>query len=455
MRRGDVDVAVLGAGPAGAVAAAMLAGQRLSVALIDPGSAPDPRIESLPAPGLALAEELGLGAAVRSACLGHAARTRLRWREVPELREHGRAGPLLLDRAALHGALRAAARDAGAHWRAGRGRVLDVVDQGTVVVVGAGRMTARVVVDARGRAGLPRPAQGPGPRIVALPVSGRHGVVPGAAQMELEAFEDAWAWTCTLPDGRARGALFLAAEALAGRDAAARLDIARMCLGWVEAAGRPVAAGLRAAPDAVGPGNIIRIGDAALARDPIASHGLVHAFRSAVHAAAAAATLVDPKGQSDAARAFVTDRHMRAVAAARAATARAYADQTRHAGAFWAAQRTKAPPEERPVRGPALNRPLALSAPLVRVATLRGCRIVWTEGLWLDRAGEAAPAVGPFTARSLAEVLHPPASLPVLAARLDRAAPGGRGLAVLRALLDQGALVNAGLQAAPASPRRD
>jgi len=206
---------------------------------------------------------------------------------------------------------------------------------------------------------------------------------------------------------------------------------------------------LRAAEDPFASPLVLRVGDAALARDPIASHGLVHALRSGAQAAAAAMTLLDPAGEAGAARAFIRDRHRDAARAAREATARSHAGQTRHRTPFWteaAADTADKPPEA--AQWPALSRPLAL-APLRRAAVLEAGRIRWTEAIWLPRSGLAASRFGPVTAARLAGLLAQPAPIATLSSRLEQALEPALAQGILRQLLDEGALRDAAAGPAP------
>jgi len=77
----------------------------------------------------------------------------------------------------------------------------------------------------------------------------------------------------------------------------------------------------------------LRIGDAALARDPIGAHGFTHALRSGAQAGAGALDLIGGDGTS--AAAFFEGRHAGSVRAARRSTLGAYQDQTIVSGGFW------------------------------------------------------------------------------------------------------------------------
>lgn len=437
----DVDVAVVGAGPAGIAAARGLLAQGLRVMVIDPGLPPVARIESLPPNGTALAESLGLGPALARAGMGRAVRTRLFWRETPETREFGSDGPLLLDRVLLHRAL----RDLLPPDRILAAKVGRVQDLGDRVLLqhGARTLSAGFVIDARGRAGLRAP-RGAGGSQVALSFSGNSKRVAEQCEMLLQALPGGWLWACQLPDSAMSGAVFLPATDLSGLDERGRATrlayhLTGSDLGLPErlATGPVVPAMLRVADDPFASSLVLRVGDSALARDPVASHGLMHALRSGAQAAAAIATILDPAGQADAARAFVRDRHRATAEAARAATARSHAEQAQHRTPFWVTAALPPMQDARP--WPTLSRPLAL-APLRRAAELQGGRVRWSGAIWCPRSGQAVSRFGPVSAARVAGLLGPPAAITVLSARLEQALDPALAQAILRQLLDEDAL---------------
>lgn len=446
MRQVETEAVVIGAGPAGVAVARQLHAAGLDVTVIDPGLPPAPRIESLPANGLALAESLGLDAALTAACLGRAHGIRMHWRASAELRAFQDDPPLLLDRARLHHALRGAVSDL--RVITARGRQIAPSGDRPRVQAGDCIVAARVIVDARGRAGLRAPRRS-GADLVALSFAGRLDAASAAAMMQIEALEDGWLWACTLPDGRLSGQLFLDATALAGlgRPAQKALLARRLAAtypGVEPMAGRVAPAMLEAVDDPFAGDFVLRIGDAALARDPIASHGLLHALRSGAQAAAAVTTLLDPDGDAAAARAFIRDRHHRAAEAALTATAQAYGDQARLRSPFWQMRAPAPLPPPRTQPWPPLSRPLTLATPVRKVAMLDAGRIRWTPAIWLATSAEAVPRLGPLCATTLAGLLTPPAPLTELSGRLDRAVGPAASQAILRRLLDEGALAPAG-----------
>ena len=418
------DIVILGAGPAGATAALLAAGQGLSTLLVDSGQAPAGRIESLPPMGRALARDLGLRTALDAAFLGRVATiTHGGTSRHPDPQE----APDLLDRAALHAALRNLARQDGAHVLTGRARLT----LGPLAVALNGQtLYPRLVIDARGRAALSGTAPCP---LAALPFRTTDPAPPSEPQMRITPHDGSWSWQATLPSGRSEGALFLHPDHLAGLSAAQRraLLLAHLALPTETLhIGTPCPAALHAAPAATAQGLILRVGDAALARDPVSSHGLVHAFRSAAHAVAAAATILQG-GDASAAIAFLNKRHVSALRSATDATARALADL----------QGQTLPPAatRRPL--PPLSRALCLAEPPRDAPTLAQGRIVWTKAIHLPASAEDATAFGPVDAATVAALLGPPAPVTVLQRRLQSALPESLARAVLTRLIDEGALV--------------
>lgn len=442
------DAAIIGGGPAGAALAATLAAHGRRVLLIDPCEPPAPRVESLVPDGARLAQELGLGPALDAAALGEAVAIRSFWRREAEHRAFGAPRPLLLDRARLHAALRREAERRGAETLRARARIVD-----GAASVGGAALPAHLVIDARGRrARSARQA----PPLAALPFHGSVAGVP-APEMRIEALADGWIWACAGPTGLLAGALFTDPGALAGGGAEARAARLRRLLSTAETtrgaaglrAGRPVAAGLEAAPDPLAAPAVLRIGDAALARDPVAAHGLAHAFRSAAQAAAAVETMLDPAGEADAARAFLRARHAESLAAAIAATGRAYAEQDRRDGPFWRARAAAADsPTPQPPRA---DGPLILAAPLVRAAALENGRIRWVSALRLPRSGREAAHLGPLSAASVAALLTEPGAPAALTARLAPAVGPEAAAQIVAMLVSEEALAPAERGAAGAS----
>jgi hypothetical protein len=249
--------------------------------------------------------------------------------------------------------------------------------------------------------------------------------VMSAHMMCLEAMSEGWIWACTLVGDEVHGAVFQRASVLAGLDDQRRLAYVRHCF---EASdifadvtdiqiGRPAAAGLSVVDDPVLADRYLLIGDAALARDPIASHGLVQAIRGGVQAAVAALTILDEAGDTHAALSFLRHKHRESVEAARLATLRAYADQSRFQTPFWSGygqpETPKALPEIK-------QGPMMLVAPLTRAPILESDRIRWAPAIELPATQDFMTGYGPVSALDIAAACRPPAPLQDIATRLGR-----------------------------------
>ncbi|SMX50668.1 hypothetical protein MAA8898_04912 [Maliponia aquimaris] len=375
-------------------------------------------MESFPPSGAALAEDIGLLSRICGVSEGPAARMHLHWREAAEIRKFEGDGPLLLRRREMHGALRSEALAHARHMPA-RVRQVSATGTGAEVVTDAGAVSCAMVVDARGRHAVKRK----GSDLVGLAFAASDDVPDHS--MWLEALPDAWLWACGTGMGRLHGVLFQRAETMAGLTAQARQAGVCRLLGQSASlahvtdikVARPVAAGLACVEDPVPAPRHVLIGDAALARDPIASHGLVHAIRSGVQAAVAVRTVLDPDGDTHAALSFLRTKHVQAVASARLATARAYRDQTRFTGPFWAQYGEETAPEAAPQAGPG---PITLARPLTRAPVLDGDRIRWAAAIYLPASGDFFTRLGPVTALDIASACRPAAPLNTVAARLGR-----------------------------------
>jgi flavin-dependent dehydrogenase len=317
------DVIVLGAGPAGAVVARRLAAAGARVRVVR-------------------------GAVPAAAREGYSRRTRDRLLEegldevvatlegpVPRggVWGDGRAVhglEWLADRARVAAALDAAlaragiARSAGPATRVGRGA------GGFTVESAAGRHTAPLVVDARGRRG----PQSRGPLLLAL--GRRYAHRSGRPATRIAAWSGGWCW---LADDGEQVFVQLVGRPRHGAPAdwfataAAHIDglapiVASAPAGPLVA--RPAHARLgRASPD---PG-LWRVGDAALALDPLSGQGVYEALRGAATVAAAVGGVLAGDDAGLAAR-FVGERYRETWSRAVASAARFYGENAA-LGAFW------------------------------------------------------------------------------------------------------------------------
>ncbi|MFF8271493.1 FAD-dependent monooxygenase [Streptomyces sp. NPDC016562] len=319
-RREAYDAVVAGAGPAGAVAALVLARAGRRVAIVDeplvPAAGAHKVGESLPSAATPLLRDLGLWPEAVAAPHLRSTGTYLSWGS-PALHERGPVqdpygAGWQLDRLRFDAFLRETAHAAGAEPL--RGRVLDAVDEGAGLRLlvrsegGTRELRCAWVVDATGRRAAVarrRAVRRRQDRLVAAHVLvPRHGVGAGGqsdreARTVVEAVPGGWWYTTLTPAGRIVAHLtdpdladprlrtpegFLDA-ALGTRYIGARLPAADLT--GAPAPRWSAAHGMRLAPYG-GPG-WIAAGDAALAFDPLSSQGILTALHSGARAGLAVA----------------------------------------------------------------------------------------------------------------------------------------------------------------------
>jgi flavin-dependent dehydrogenase len=361
-----VDVCVIGAGPSGSALAIRLAQLGHDVCLIERSMFPRSHVGESLSPGIwPQLELLGVARTVAAAGFWPLRTSLVQWEgDAPVRRdfgtksgllvERGRFDALLLDCARAHGVRvmqpavvrMRARRDDG--WR------LDFESAS-----GMGALETNFLADASGRSALLRGRkQRAGPRTLAL-----FGYWIGDSlprEPRIEAACDRWYWGVPLPGGTYNAMVFVdAAEFRAQRSAllgaSYRALIGRSCL---MAGCRDVrlAGPVRAADatpyvdsDSVG-AHSIKIGDSALALDPLSSSGVQKAINTALIGAVVINTLLRRPEQADAATRFYTgnlteasDRHRRWAAEhyATAAVARG--------GRFWQTRAADVAAERKPI----------------------------------------------------------------------------------------------------------
>jgi flavin-dependent dehydrogenase len=384
-------IVVAGGGPAGVAAAIGLVRSGHAVKLV---SLPRgmPAVEGLSERTLAALETAG--------CTSAAGRATIEVRR--EALWNGRANSFnrewLVDRTAFDRALLDDARAAGVEVVAARaGRPEERPEQGPggwrLPLEGNGvpaALDTGFLIEARGRRSFGRRRRGP----ATLALAQRWQGVPPGARTALAALPFGWAWLASRGDGSALLQLVVSAEDKAGRTLgpARLLDQARGLLptGWL-GAGRPLGrpfgrdASHQRSAALIGSGRI-RIGDAALALDPLSGHGVFEALASAGAAVAVVNSLRDPEGDHVAARAFYRGR----VAETFLRTARVARDfyrlETRWADApFWL-QRTGWPDAQPAHAAPGDAAPRLILRPVLEDGRIVRRRVVWTadhpRGVW-------------------------------------------------------------------------
>lgn len=346
------DVCVMGAGPAGCVMAARLAQLGFAVCLVERETFPRRHLGESLSPGvLPLLDTIGARHAVESAGFTRVRRVLSNWegplaervdpREQGLLVDRGRFDALLAERARALGVTvlqRAVVRQRVQH-EGGWNLVID--SEGT-----ARRLRVRFVVDATGRAAtLAGRRRWTGPRTLALYAYWEGRRLP--AQPRIEAGASAWYWGVPIPDGTYNTLAFVDSDTLrthpaSSLDARFRELIGRS--GLMDGCEHSRMAGPVLAADATPyldemsvTRTSIKVGDSALAIDPLSSSGVQKAIQTSLSGAIVVNTLLRKPESAEAAMQFYRDslaqaseRH-RMWAAAHYTTARV-------SGSFWSAR---------------------------------------------------------------------------------------------------------------------
>lgn len=301
------EICVIGAGPAGSTYAARMAQLGHSVCLVEAASFPRRRLGESLSPGvLPLLEVSGARTSIESAGFQRVRKVQVRWEGKPQVREDPDGQGLLVDRGRFDTLLLKRALELGVRLRQpARVEALTRAHQGWTVAIEADGsreiIQADFVADAHGRSGPGRPRRRrTGCRTVALYAYWRGRDL--SCQPQIEAGADFWSWGVPLPDGSYNALVFidvqhflgaprasletrylslLAMTGLAGCLEKARLDSpvrATDATPWLD-------------PDCVSSSRI-RVGEAALAIDPISSSGVQRAIQSALSAAIVSNTLL-------------------------------------------------------------------------------------------------------------------------------------------------------------------
>ncbi len=473
------DVVVVGGGPAGSVVALRLAQLGHRVCLIERARFPRRALGESLTPGvLPMLESIG---AARRCAAGaervHAVRTRWERDEDTERRDADGRG-LLVDRGPFDATLLAHAREAGVEvlQPASVERATERADGWSLTVSAeSGQRTletrtieTRFLVDASGRRSrLSAKRRVTGPRTFAV-----HGYWRGRdlpTLPTLEACERGWVWGVPIPDGSYDTLAFVDAADVRDadlRDADVRDDGTGALDGWLieRLRGTSLASHVaRAALD--GPARIVdatpyldeqpvtssrlRVGDAAMALDPLSSSGVQKAIQTALAGAIVANTLLARPGDSALAIGFYESHLTTASSRHQAWTERHYATAaSRFDSAFWrarAAPTTESPSLEEPGAPAPDDATLALS-PLARWVEVPclGERFVERRRALEHPSLEGPTAfVGGMSLAELLEGLPPTFTSLELAQRWVTRMPVRRGIEIARWLSARGVLSRA------------
>lgn len=297
--------AVIGAGPAGAIAATCLARRGLQVALIDPGPREGPVIgETLPAMAAQILARHGFPGPLDGSSHVPISGTVSAW-DGPTVTETSMSRPggpdWRLDRVLFNAALKEPAAAAGADLVAGKVRAVRRRDSHWDLSLDGEALSAGLIVDASGRQNVvgrglnvPRDRQTRQIAVwaIGVPLGGHR-----TTRTLIQAKGSGWWYGAVLPSGRPVGAYHCPVdEALSLRRRpenwhanlceaqilSSRLDPAAfegVTLHFTDAGGS-------ASIEPAGPG-WAACGDAAIAFDPVAAQGLLNAVRTGIAAAEA------------------------------------------------------------------------------------------------------------------------------------------------------------------------
>ena len=316
------EVCVVGAGPAGSVFAARMAQLGHEVRLIEQARFPRSRLGESLNPGVEpLLKSARLETALDAQALTRVRNVWVNWADGLRLREDPREQGLIVDRGAFDLGLVEGARSHGVKVLQ-PARVVDRQQSGrrwrlAIDIDGRREMVeADFLADAGGRnAASGRPRVPTGAPTLAVYAYWRGARLP--ATPRIEAGEEAWFWGVPLPNGTYNALAFVDPKAFrAGSGALAQRFLERLAGSMVledcreaERLGpvRAIEATPYLASDCVDR-NAIRLGDAALAIDPISSSGVQKAIQSALAGAIVANTLLRRPDAADLATDFYRAR---------------------------------------------------------------------------------------------------------------------------------------------------
>lgn len=397
----DCDICVLGGGPAGSVIARQLAQLGYDTALVDRDhQVKEPRAELLAPSIFPIIDLVGLRDQVAAATFCRERQALLLWvGQAVEVKRFDAEPSLLVERTQFDLLLRAAAASAGARLLTpAAARSPSCPASGVWLIPvdtpkGSTSVRTRFLVDARGRA-----RQG-GTRRRGLRTTAISAVWDIGdrclGETRIEGASDAWFWGSPLPGRRYAATIFVDAVRLAGLGIASREQLYRGLLARGQLFGdlfngkmvsptrvRDVTSSLSG--DLIGP-DFIRVGEAAVAIDPLASQGIQGAMLSALQGAAAVHTILSGHDPVPALE-FYQQRQLRAAAEARRHAAHFYALRAASvATTFWTTR--SLPARERPFEPPSWRRgPNGLPHRLRPSSELRMIEVPVLAGALIKRA---------------------------------------------------------------------
>ena len=357
-------ILVIGAGPAGSVFATRMAGYGHDVRLIDRMAFPRLSVGESLTPGVPeLLASIDAGHVLERCETRPLNEVLLDWDQSAYVKSQGDTGAVSVDRGQFDVALVAHAARSGVEVRQ-PARLLNARQDGaawqvTIEVEGrAEYLRADYLAYATGRAGK-NPTRVYAPvRTVAL-----YGYLQAQGDPplpQLRARAECWAWGVPLPTGLYNALIFAdpgTIKAQDGQSLEQRFQAMLAACGMSDAGALGGLAGPVRALDATPfldeapiDGHMVRLGDAAMALDPVSSSGVQKSIQSALAAAICVNTELSRQDQSAAARAFYRDTLRRTSRRHAAWTGAHYARaMSRFGTGFWAA---RAGPQETPADAP-------------------------------------------------------------------------------------------------------
>lgn len=344
----DTDICIIGGGPAGSVLAARLAQLGWNVGLLERSPFPRRHLGESLSPGvIPLVESIGAGPVIERASFTPVKRVDVIWEEKRsrvDPKELGR----LVDRGPFDLMLLNHARECGARvWQPATVRQLKRGPEGWILSVAeGGRLTeirARFLADATGRTGLlPRRRLRTGPKTLAL-----HAYWTGTGlpeQPRIEAGTDEWYWGVPLPEGLYNTLVFLDPGNLRAMPGTLEEKFHRLLTASsiLPSGAQARLVGRVGATDATPffdencvTNDSIKVGDAALALDPLSSSGVQKAIQTALSGAVVVNTLLRRPESATPARQFFRDNLSAASASHRAWASGHYGRVSHRGSRFW------------------------------------------------------------------------------------------------------------------------
>jgi flavin-dependent dehydrogenase len=457
----DVEVCVVGAGPAGATLATRLAQLGHDVAIVERHPFPRPHIGESLSPGIwPLLDVLGVSERVTAAGFTRTSIARVRWRDHGEERTQLPDG-LTVDRAGFDAILLQRAREAGARALSpARARRPIRRRDRWELALGDRVLRARFLADATGRRRLLGGRCCPtAPRTLALHAIWRGGPPPDGTQTRIEALAEGWLWGARLPDGSFRAMAFVDPRTLQAQGSD-KLRLYHRLLAesrlFAELTAGAAIAGPPHACDATSyaastsiDACSVKVGEAAFAIDPLSSSGVQTAIQTGLAGAAAVHSILAADGDAAAAIAYYTAHQLHSVDRHAATAARLYAEHRIHAHeSFWQRRSAASPPlpERVPVTTPLadlLARPVRLhaDAALADTPCLVGDRVEVRRALMHPVLDRPVAFLGGEELAPLLELLPASPSLADAICWWDRALRTGQAVAIANWLHGRGLLV--------------